>query len=214
MRKEIRALLLHTPLYRPLRILVDRYRDWAAMRAWRRAGCLIPPPHSVKQAVLREHSRRFHLRVLVETGTCNGDMVLAMIYAFRRIYSIELSAELFALARERVAAHPHVELLQGDSAKLIGAVLARLTEPSLFWLDGHYSGGVTARGVKETPINDELDQIFNAPDHGHVIVIDDARCFGSSCAYPTIEELHDLVRERRPNSRFEVSGDSIRITPG
>ena len=92
--------------------------------------------------------------------------------------------------------------------------MERLQQPALFWLDGHYSAGDTARGEKDTPLYEELEQILRAPDLGHVIVIDDARCFGSDPAYPTLPALTAYVRSRRPEVEIAVADDSIRITPG
>ena len=183
------------------------------MEEWRLAGSPIPPPHVVKQAVLRDYARRYGLDVLIETGTYYGDMVQAMTYAFRRIYSIELSEDLFRRSRNRFMGQAHIELICGDSARVLPSVLRRLTAPALFWLDGHYSGGVTARGPEDTPILAELDQILATTEDGHVIVIDDARCFGADPAYPTLDVLRGFVHGRRPSARFEVAADSIRITP-
>jgi hypothetical protein len=103
--------------------------------------------------------------------------------------------------------------MRGDSGRELGRMMAKIDQPALFWLDGHYSASVTARGEKDTPIFEELEHILRAPDLGHVIVIDDARHFGSDPAYPTIEELRKYVVSKRPHARITVEGDSIRITP-
>src|SRR5256885_14486168 len=150
---------------------------------------LVPPPHVVKQRVLREYAERYQLKVFVETGTYRGDMVEAMKPLFDKIYSIELGDELFAKAKRRFERDTHIELIHGDSGKELGRILVRLQQPALFWLDGHYSAGDTARGEKDTPLYEELAQILRAPALGHVIVIDDARCFGSEPAYPTLPAL-------------------------
>ena len=57
--------------------------------------------------------------------------------------------------------------------------LARLSGDAHFWLDGHYSAGVTLRAPQETPIIDELAAIAAAlPQLGRVaVMIDDLRCF-------------------------------------
>jgi len=91
--------------------------------------------------------------------------------------------------------------------------MARLQQPALFWLDGHYSGEVTAKGDKNTPIYEELTHIWNAPDLGHVILIDDARCFGREAGYPSLEELFAFIRSKKSNVEIAVQNDSIRITP-
>ena len=140
-------------------------------------------------------------------------MVEAMRNSFDRIYSIELSNELYEKAKERFKGVEHIELIHGDSGIELKNVLNRINQPVLFWLDGHYSHGVTARGDKDTPIYEELDHIFNHPDRGHVIIIDDARYFGRHPAYPGIEELKSLIRSKRPDTNIVVLDDIIRITP-
>jgi len=139
-------------------------------------------------------------------------MVQAMKPLFHRIYSIELGDKLYHDARRRFKGDPHVELIHGDSSRELGPLMRRIDQPALFWLDGHYSAGDTARGEKDTPVFEELDHILGAPDLGHVVVIDDARCFGSDPAYPTIEALREYVRAKRPHARIAVADDSIRIT--
>ena len=189
----------------------DPERD--PLAEWERHGRPVPPPHAVKAAVLRRYAERYHLMVFVETGTYRGDMVEAMKALFPKVYSIELGDRLFTEARRRFRRDPHVELIHGDSSRALGSIVARIDRPTLFWLDGHYSAGDTAKGEKDTPIYEELDQIFRAPDLGHVIIIDDARCFGADPAYPTIEALRAYVSSWRPDAGIAIEDDSIRITP-
>jgi len=167
----------------------------------------------VKQHVLRSYAERYQLKIFVETGTYRGDMVAAMNSLFEKIYSIELSDTLFAEAQRRFKRDTHVELIHGDSGKELGRIMPRIHQPALFWLDGHYSAGDTARGDKDTPLREELDQILRAPDLGHVIVIDDARCLGSDPAYPTLQAVTEFVLSHRPQARITVENDSMRITP-
>jgi hypothetical protein len=82
----------------------------------------------------------------------------------------------------------------------------------LFWLDGHYSGGATARGHKDCPVLEELDAIFNSPFE-HVIYIDDARLFTGKDDYPTLEALKAYVHDRKPGYTMDVVNDCIRLTP-
>lgn len=179
---------------------------------WVRAGRPAPPPHVIKQMTLRAYARRFGLTVLVESGTFLGDMVAAMLGEFDRIYSIELGDELYERAVQRFRGRDDVELVHGDSATELGSLLSRLRQPALFWLDGHYSEGITARGPKDTPILDELDHILGDRERRHVVLVDDARVFGVDSAYPSIEELSRFVRERRPQADISIKDDSIRIT--
>ncbi len=183
------------------------------IKEWERKGRPLPPPHVVKQQTLFDYAEMYGLKVLVETGTLFGDMIEAMMNRFDRIYSIELSKDLFERAKERFKEAHTVELIHGDSGNEIRSVLNKINEPALFWLDGHYSGESTARGTYDTPISNELKHILGKGYKGHVIIIDDARCFGTSSGYPTIDELKKFIWSKRENLEIVVQDDSIRITP-
>ena len=186
-------------------------RDLEARRAWEREGRPSPPPHIVKEELIRDYAKTFNTRILIETGTYLGDMVHAMKKSFSRIISFELDQTLAAQAQERFGKDSHVEIVQGDSGKLLGHFLTTISEPCLFWLDGHYSGGITAKGALETPIKNELTFILSHPVDGHVILIDDARCFTGENDYPTLDELQDFVNEHKQDWQFQVETDVIRI---
>ena len=111
----------------------------------------------VKHAVIAGHARRYAPRVFVETGTFMGDTLAAVKDRFARLYSIELSYPLFKKAQARFAGDPKIVLACGDSAATLPKLLDQIHEPCLFWLDGHYSGGATAKGGKSTPIHEELE---------------------------------------------------------
>jgi len=186
-------------------------RDLEARRAWERQGRPSPPPHIVKEELIKDYAKTFDTQILIETGTYLGDMVHAMKKSFSRIISFELDHNLATQAQQRFANDPHIEIVEGDSGKLLDEHLATINEPCLFWLDGHYSGGITAKGALETPIKNELTAILSHPVDGHVILIDDARCFTGENDYPTLDELKSFVAERKPNHKFNVEHDVIRI---
>jgi hypothetical protein len=176
---------------------------------WRQAGRPIPPPHAFKQATIAGYGRAFRLAALVETGTYLGDTVEAQRKRFRKVVSIELSPDLYRAALARFANRQNVTLLEGDSADLMESVVAQLERPALFWLDGHYSAGITAHGSLDTPVQRELEIILASADN-HVILVDDARCFGSG-DYPTLDAVQALVGRLRPGWTCHVEDDIIRI---
>lgn len=178
---------------------------------WEQQGRPVPPPHGIKILVVREYGARFGLRTLIETGTFHGDMLHGVKYLFDPIYSIELDFHLHEAAKVQFAPYGNIKLLQGDSGEMLGPLLANLREPALFWLDGHYSGGITARGSRDTPIVQELEHIFRHPIKDHVLLIDDARCFVGQDDYPTIDELREIVHGYDRTLHFEVRNDIIRI---
>ena len=87
---------------------------------------------------------------MVETGTYYGDMIYAQLDNFSRIYSIELSERLYRKAKRRFKKNESVTLLHGDSSEVLHEIVPKFKEPVLFWLDGHYSGGITAQGKLDT----------------------------------------------------------------
>lgn len=186
-------------------------RDLRILLGWMAAGRPVPPPHLVKQRVIRRLARRFGLPVFVETGTYRGDMVDAVKGDFERVYSIELGGELHRRARERFAGDGRIAILQGDSGEVLGGLLPRIDRPCLFWLDSHFSDADTARSGLITPVLRELGHIFRHPlARRHVILIDDARLFNGEDDYPTLEAVKALAAGAGFD-RVEVKDDIIRI---
>jgi hypothetical protein len=212
MKQFLKQIIKRSPLSGMVRRLVDGSRR-RELERWEQAGKPLPPPHVVQQRVLRDYAGRYGSRILVETGTYLGDMVEAMSADFEKIYSIELSAELYARAKKRFRWTKNVEIIHGDSGTELGILLQTIRQPTLFWLDGHHSGGLTAKGDNDTPILAELKCILDAENRGHVIIIDDARLFGTDPAYPSLSELAIFIKARRPDLDIVVADDSIRITP-
>lgn len=181
-------------------------------RAWEEGGRVGPPPHAVKESTLRSMANARGIRTLVETGTLHGDMVAAVMLDFDHIYSIELSRELYWLARLRFLGLRSVHLVQGDSSDELRTILERIDTPSIFWLDGHYGGGHMARGKKDVPIVEELSAILAHRVRDHVIVIDDVGIFQRAEGdTPSLAELERQIRASRPASEFVVEDNMIRV---
>lgn len=188
-------------------------RDWWSVRTWHRRGCQGVAPHPVKRAAVLDYARRHHLGVLVETGTFRGEMLFACRSRFDAMYSIELDPGLAAAAQHHFRHWNHIRILQGDSAAVLPRILDELKHRALFWLDAHYCGPAAGRATVDTPIIEELRLILAHPIPNHVILIDDARCFGTSGDYPTIEACMRFVIDRRPDWKAEVKDDILRMEP-
>lgn len=194
--------------------LADAILRWQLkreLRNWEKGGRLGARPNLLKQNDVKNYAQQFNLRTLIETGTYHGAMVSATKETFSRIISIELDKDLAQTAKRRFSRYGHISIVQGDSGKMLQDLLATITEPCLFWLDAHYSGGLTAKGQTVTPILQELGHILRHPVAGHVILIDDARCFVGRDDYPTIEQVRELVLAAHPDWVFEVRDDMIRV---
>jgi len=191
--------------------MIQDYRRWKPYLEWLESGKQVPSPHIVKQVTIKEYANKYRLKVFIESGTYLGDMVYAVRGVFEKIYSIELSEKLYERTKAKFLKYSHISILHGDSAKVIAEVLDQIKEPCLFWLDGHYSGGITVKGELDTPISQELKHIFNHPIKDHVILIDDARLFTGENDYPTIQQLRSFVLSQKLDREIEIKDDIIRI---
>ena len=193
--------------------IFDFIRRLPAVVHWINSGCINAAPPPIKRIVLKSYLNRYGLTHFIETGTYHGD-TLAYIAQQKKVHSIsiELNKSYYQAAKLRFDRYPNVTLLNGDSGTLLPDLLLQLQTPTLFWLDGHYSGGETGRGEENTPILAELDSILNSPVKGHVILIDDARCFDGTQDYPYLDQLLETIR-RDKKYLVEVSVDIIRLTP-
>lgn len=177
---------------------------------WNKNGCPVPPPHIAKQMTIRDYQEKYQYSVLVETGTFMGDMVEAQKKRFKKIFSIELDVDLYNIATKRFKKYKNVTIIQGDSGKVLTKLLEDINEPAIFWLDGHYSAGATAKGEKECPIFEEVDAILQSKKFNHILLIDDARCFIGEGDYPSIDQLTAYVTGKNENYQVEVKHDIIR----
>lgn len=209
MKKLIKRFVLpFVPLFilKPLKELYQKKQ----LRDWEEAGRPAPPPHIVKRMTIAGYQGKYGYSTLIETGTFMGDMVEAQKNNFKRIISIELSDHLCKRAKNKFRADNNVTIVHGDSGKVLNDVLKNISEPAIFWLDGHYSSGITAKGDTNCPIFGELDAILASNVKNHILLIDDARLFSGDDDYPTIDQVTRYILDRNLNYKVEVKDDIIR----
>jgi hypothetical protein len=191
---------------------IDFVRRLPEVLRWARQGCSGVAPSPIKRMIVRSYLRSHALNDFVETGTYLGDTLAYIADSGTRCSSIELSDDLHAAATRRFTAYKNVRLLHGDSGEVLRRLLRDLNAPTLFWLDGHYSAGITATAQLQTPVSAELASILSHTIKQHVILIDDARCFDGTNDYPTLDALLAFVRNDG-RYRAEISADIIRLVP-
>ncbi|UKO98442.1 hypothetical protein [Nostoc sp. UHCC 0870] len=192
---------------------VQNLRGKQQLQTWKKSGTPSKIPHFVKEQTVLNFAHKFSIQVLIETGTFKGDMISACRNKFSKIYSIELDQSLYNQAKLRFKKFKHIYLSQGDSGVVLPQLMKEINEPCLFWLDGHYSGGITARGDIDTPISAELNCILNHQVSNHLVLIDDAHEFTGQNGYPKVEDLKSFINQNYPNLKIEVSNNIIRIYP-
>jgi glycosyl transferase family 2 len=137
----------------------------------------------------------------VESGTFMGDTTSVLSKVAKMVYSIEPEPTLFSKAEQRFSNTSNVKLIKGLSEDVFPKLLPTIGGNVCFWLDGHYSAGITFKGPQNTPILDELDAIGRNITRMNkiVVMVDDLRCFDPRnpeySAYPPVDALVDWARK-------------------
>jgi hypothetical protein len=175
-------------------------------------GRVGPPAPRTKRRQLLGLFREGRHDVIVESGTYLGGTVEAFLDHAARIVSIELDPALAEQAAGRFAGQPHVQIVHGDSTVELPRALRGIAEPPLVWLDGHFSGGVTALGDESEPAATILDLLAREGlPHGTTVVVDDLRLFGADPAWPSLETLLGSARAAFPQARIHAEVDALVI---
>jgi hypothetical protein len=178
---------------------------------WQKSNAGGAMPNYGKQQLVIEYIKRFNPDVFIETGTYKGKMVYAVMPYIKNIYSIELDAAHWQRAYERFSGYPNIRIIHGQSGEVLPQLLKDIRGNCLFWLDAHYSGGSTAKGPLDSPVEQELECIMkHKRADEHIILIDDAGCFVGEDGYPTIRQVREYILCRQPGWIFEVKNDIIR----
>jgi hypothetical protein len=151
----------------------------------------------------------------VETGTFLGQSTRTLARIFQHVETIELSPRLALRAKLLFLPSRNIRVLRGDSAVL----LTPAVEPTLYWLDAHWSGDNTAGEERECPLLDEL-RATSPGTAKDCYLIDDAALFTErpppphrADQWPTLDSIKELVRELRPEHIVQVVGDLVVVLP-
>jgi hypothetical protein len=167
-------------------------------KVWTARDFAAPSPSWIKRrALLRLGMKN---ATWVETGTFMGDTTALLAAESEAVYTIEPDASLFEKASNRFSGDHKIRVIHGLSENVFPQLLPTLNGRINFWLDGHYSGGITHKGPIDCPVRQEL---ANIQEHirrfeSIVVLIDDMRCFDPSVPeyadYPSIDYLVDWAR--------------------
>lgn len=145
--------------------------------------------------------------VFVETGTLEGSTTFACEPHFEKVYTIEVDKSLYDRVSSRYTGNK-ITFLHGDSSSVFESLLPQIDKPSIFFLDGHWSGGGTGKGAKDCPLIEEISLISTLLTKPAIIIIDDYRLFGKSPKTRTCnEDWEGISKEKILNilgNRVEV----------
>jgi hypothetical protein len=156
----------------------------------------------------------------VETGTYAGATTRWASEHFARVHTIERAEAFFQAYGPELQGLQGVTAHLGDSRQVLPAILRDIGEQTtVFWLDGHWSGGQTAGEDDECPLLGELACLSGRLED--IILIDDARLFLSApppphkpSQWPTISEVIAALPLSGRRHFVQVVDDVIFAVPG
>ena len=161
----------------------------------------------------------YQLEDFIETGTYHGNTAVWAASQFDNAITIEFSKEIY---QETVARHDkinNIDFIHGNSKFVLRMLAPKLTRPSVFWLDAHWSGGKSYGEGDGCPIIDEIRAINLSPQQ-HFIFIDDARLFTSPPPrphrvehWPSIKELIEALTAANHEYYLVIIEDVIIAVP-
>jgi hypothetical protein len=176
-------------------------------REWKQRRYAAPSLAHIKRAVLLRNG--VTKGTWVETGTFLGDTAELLARDAKEVYTIEPDMALFEKANARFQGKPSIHVIHGLSENILSTLLPTLSGTINFWLDGHYSGGITHKGPIDCPVREELLQIEKNLDRydNVTVLIDDIRCFDPSIPeyadYPDLNFLVDWARKNKLHWHIE-----------
>ena len=148
----------------------------------------------------------------VETGTYIGHSLYQISGLFKHLWTVEASPDLYRAASALFSSRniTTVTLMQGNSIDLLRDLPADVMRNAVFFLDAHYSHGITSQEYGWCPLLQEIPMILDVAPNA-LIVVDDLRTMSGINGYPTLEQLFGVLPS---TARAQIAFDQLIINPG
>ncbi len=160
---------------------------------------------------------KFQYSNFIETGTYMGETSIWASAFFKNVFTIEVNPELSSKAAMRASGKTNIRFINGDSSVELGKISEKLTGSCIYWLDGHWCGGVS-KITAECPLMGELHAIKETDDD--VVLIDDARFFMGIVPephhpeeWPRIDAVIKCLKIKYPKHEVVIEYDVIMCLP-
>jgi hypothetical protein len=137
--------------------------------------------------IILELKEAYRIKNFIETGTYSGDTAYWASQVFEQVLTIEYSQFIYEKVAQKYSHINNIQFLYGDTREQLSYIVQSLNTSSLFWLDAHWSGGLTYGESDQCPVIEEIE-IINRSEEEHFIFIDDARLFLSPPPLPLVIE--------------------------
>jgi len=169
--------------------------------------------------IISQLKAAYGINNFIEIGTYQGHTAYWASQVFEQVFTIEYSQDLYQKVTEKYGHIKNIDFLYGDTRNLLDNTVSQLESPSLFWLDAHWSGGLTYGEIDECPLLAEIE-IINSSDCEHFIFIDDAGLFlspppppHSPQHWPDISAVLNLLNSVKNSRHIVIIEDVIIAVP-
>ena len=169
-----------------------------------KTGCSNPIPPFIKHELLLRHGSIGS--TWVETGTFVGQTTRYLAKKFSMVHTIEASKECIIIAKFISSRYSKkIRFHEGTSEKCLDGVCSLLGGNVCFWLDAHYSSGITYKGEEKTSISSELKIIEKNLERfdSIVVIIDDLLACHLDSNYPSLDDYVDWARKNNLHWHIE-----------
>jgi hypothetical protein len=178
--------------------------------SWIMSGLKIEKtPNWRKRKVLKEILSSKMIKTFVETGTYLGLTSKVASRIVLHVYTIELSKILFTSNLKKYSNYKNISFMYGQSEHELQKVLNMdLSFPICFFLDAHFSEGLTQKSNRESALELEVKSILNfVRDFPTVVIIDDFVALNGTNGYLSLDDVISQLGNH--NFRFKQSNNML-----
>lgn len=151
-------------------------------------------PEYKKRICLRKYLKLFYFKNAVESGTYFGRSTKILAKYVKNVHTIEIDRGLHEFVTKKYK-NLNVIFHLGDSEEIFAKILEYITGPTIFYLDGHTSGGITGKGNRNTSLSKEIFMLGKfAFLSDSLILIDDAESINGTNDYPAMGVIMSFAK--------------------
>lgn len=131
----------------------------------------------------------------IETGTYLGLTARLLARFCNDVTTFEISESVYVFAKKWNSKLKNIKFVNESSdGEGFTAAIRQSSRPIFFWLDAHYSGGITGGNSNEQPLRREIETICGtSTGRSFLALVDDANVFDVDKSYPSISEIEEIV---------------------
>jgi hypothetical protein len=172
-------------------------------------GVLNQPKHINKSLLAAMIGLKRNKKFFIETGTYIGQSIYNIQNLFSKLYTCEAAEDLHKAAKNLflLSKSKNIKIYLNDSRNFLKSLNKTIADNSVFFLDAHYSTGITSKEYGRCPLIDELQIIIKKTSNA-VVVVDDIRTMNGKNGYPNLNEILDILPN---NAKIKIMYDQMII---